>query len=100
MPGFEPAKLQGMNRVIEWIGANKDAVRDFINSRGGYRLLMNEENPIDIKSESTDGAYDADIGADFDNMVDSVDLDSVGDDEINNQFTGVDKEDSEVDSNE
>lgn len=69
MPGFEPTKLQGMNRVIEWIGSNKDAVRDFINDKGGYRLLMNEQNPIDIKSEETEGAYDTDIGTDFDSMV-------------------------------
>lgn len=72
IPGVEPAKLQGINKVIEWIGSNKDDVRGFINSKGGYRLLMNEENPIEIESKEAEGAYDTDIGADFDEMIGDV----------------------------
>lgn len=57
-------KFQGMSRVISWINDNREKVRDYINSVGGYRLLMNEENPVDIGGSEED--YD-------ESMIDSAD---------------------------
>ncbi len=41
-------KVNGMSRVIDWINSHKDDVRAYINSQGGYKLLMNAEQSIDI----------------------------------------------------
>lgn len=72
VPGADcPDKLQGMNRVIEWISSNKDAVREYINSKGGFRLLMNEKNPIEITSNDKENdLYGEGVGAAFDSMLD------------------------------
>lgn len=45
-------KVQGMNGVIEWINANRSIVKDFIESEGGYRLLLNEASTVDLVDES------------------------------------------------
>ena len=47
-------KVQGMNGVIEWINANRSIVKDFIESEGGYRLLLNEASTVDLVDESYD----------------------------------------------
>ena len=47
MNGTE-TKVNGMSRVIEWVNENKEDVRSYINSQGGYKLLMNAEQSIDI----------------------------------------------------
>ncbi len=43
-----------MNGVIEWINANRSIVKDFIESEGGYRLLLNEASTVDLVDESYD----------------------------------------------
>lgn len=58
MAGLED-KVQGMNRVIDWINDHKDAVRDFINAHGGYKLLLNEEKTVNIGSNPNDSSGDA-----------------------------------------
>jgi protein RecA len=46
--------VQGMNGVIEWVNANKGIIKDYIESEGGYRLLLNEESSVDLVSDSYD----------------------------------------------
>ena len=71
-------KVNGMTKVIDWINANKDLVRDFINSKGGYKLLLNAENAIDIGDSglSSDIYGEETIVGAFES-----ELDSLGDDE-------------------
>jgi hypothetical protein len=40
IPGIEPAKVNGEKKVIEWIQDNRDAVKEFINANGGFRMIM------------------------------------------------------------
>ena len=47
-------KVQGMNGVIDWINTNRSLVKDFIESEGGYRLLLNEASTVDLIDESYD----------------------------------------------
>ena len=47
-------KVQGMNGVIDWINTNRGLVKDFIESEGGYRLLLNEASTVDLIDESYD----------------------------------------------
>lgn len=47
-------KVQGMNGVIDWINTNRSLVKDFIESEGGYRLLLNEASTVDLVDESYD----------------------------------------------
>ena len=62
--GTEKIKVQGMNKVIDWIKENKDIVKDFIKSCGGYQLIINETDPI-ISLESdphfTEDIYGEDV---------------------------------------
>lgn len=47
-------KVRGMNGVIDWINTNRSLVKDFIESEGGYRLLLNEASTVDLIDESYD----------------------------------------------
>ena len=61
-------KFNGMSRVIDWINTHKDDVRSYINSQGGYKLLMNAEQSIDItggESMDEDVYAEAMIDGDF-----------------------------------
>ncbi len=42
----ETAKVQGINKVLDWIRDNKEAVQEFIDSEGGFKLLINSGTPI------------------------------------------------------
>lgn len=41
-------QVHGVNKVIDWINDNKDLVREHINANGGYKLLLNKEESMDI----------------------------------------------------
>lgn len=84
-------KLQGVSKVIEWINDNKDFVRDYINSQGGYKLLMNDTNSINLGASTNldEEAYNEDsLDGNFslgdEASIDDVQLNSVG----NNNSTG------------
>lgn len=53
MDGHED-KVNGMSRVIDWISAHKDDVRSYINSQGGYKLLMNSAQATNIDIDNLD----------------------------------------------
>lgn len=89
MGGFNE-KVNGMGKVIDWINEHKDDVRDYINAHGGYKLLMNEENPIDIGSSDSmesDVYGDSMIVEDFESELDAMEEsgDSFGAKEGNDQ---------------
>ena len=73
VPGTDSARVHGMGKVIEWINQNKNTVREYIQSKGGYKLLLNSSNPIDISSSSSEGdAYSESTieeGVEFDEVV-------------------------------
>ena len=50
----ETSKVQGLNGVIGWITSHREEVKDYINSVGGYRLLMNQESNVDLTEEMYD----------------------------------------------
>lgn len=54
------AKMQGDNKVIDWVRENKDQVRAFIADGGGYSLVVNEAVPFAEESESQEKVYDYD----------------------------------------
>lgn len=67
MDGHED-KVNGMSRVIDWISAHKDDVRSYINSQGGYKLLMNsaQATNIDIDDNMNEDVYtEALVDGDF-----------------------------------
>ena len=42
-------KFQGMDKIVEWVTTNRNEVKEFINSNGGYKLILDEASPaIDI----------------------------------------------------
>ena len=45
-------KMQGEQAVIDWIVANREAVKEFIEANGKYRLLMNEKDSLDVVDEN------------------------------------------------
>lgn len=68
-------KVNGQSKVIEWINENKDEVRTFIDSQGGYKLLMDEEQSIDIMGDAAVGDVYAEamIEGDFNGSEETVD---------------------------
>ena len=57
----EQYKCQGEQGILEWIGKNKKIVVDFIDSCGGYSLIMNEKEnveSIDKPSSNEEQEYD------------------------------------------
>ena len=40
--------------LLNWINTNRSLVKDFIESEGGYRLLLNEASTVDLIDESYD----------------------------------------------
>lgn len=52
-------KVNGNGKVIDWIQDHKEEVKEYIRSKGGYRLLMKEDATVSLDSE--DGVYDRDI---------------------------------------
>ena len=73
VPGVDSERFHGMGKVIEWINKNKNIVRDYIQSKGGYRLLLNSSEAIDIGSGNTEeDAYSESTieqGIEFDEVV-------------------------------
>ena len=70
-------KLNGINKVIDWINENKDVVRNYINSTGGYKLMLKESKPVNIglSEEMKEDVYGEEVlTGDFDAMVDGRDL--------------------------
>lgn len=70
-------KLNGINKVIDWINENKDTVRNYINSTGGYKLMLKESKPVNIglSAEMKEDVYGEEVlTGDFDTMVDGRDL--------------------------
>lgn len=53
-------KVNGMNKVIDWIADNRDAVKRFITSRGGYRLIDNVESTVQLDNEELTGEMNYD----------------------------------------
>ncbi len=53
--GNEPAKVQGINNVLNWIKDNKDLVQEYISSVGGYNLLLETTDRIPEVNEDPDG---------------------------------------------
>lgn len=54
----EEVKVQGVGKVIDWINNNKSKVKEYISDMGGYKLLLNQDNTIDInKSELEEDIY-------------------------------------------
>jgi RecA/RadA recombinase len=72
----EEAKVQGVNRVVEWIYQHKSLVRDYINEHGGYRLLMKEDSKVDL---GVDVEPEEDVYASDSTVEDSFEVD--GDEE-------------------
>lgn len=54
--GEHEFKVQGEQKVLEWIQNNREIVRDYINSNGGYKLLVNEGEQI-VNGDSQGGEY-------------------------------------------
>ena len=48
--GDSTYKAHGVSQVIDWINEHKDLVREHINNSGGYKLLLNKEESIDVDS--------------------------------------------------
>lgn len=44
-------RVQGLPKVVEWINSHKEEVRNYIKDKGGYKILMNRENSVDIDSD-------------------------------------------------
>lgn len=74
-------RVQGMNKVIDWINDHKDDVRSFITSKGGYKLLLNESSKVDIGASSDDSSDiygESTIVEDFESELDAMDSDADG----------------------
>lgn len=67
-------KVNGMARVIEFIEDHRKEVKDFIKSCGGYKLLLKEENAINIDSSEVN--YDESVINDFDSIISESDEDT------------------------
>lgn len=70
-------KLNGINKVIDWINENKDTVRAYINSTGGYKLMLQESQPVNIglSDEMKEDVYGEEVlTGDFDTVVDGQGL--------------------------
>ena len=50
--GSDSVKVNGLNKAVDYLNEHKDEVKDYINSRGGYRLLLNSQKAIDIGGSS------------------------------------------------
>ena len=61
-------KAQGINKVIDWIEEHRVEVREFINSNGGYKLLMNDGVAVDLGHGSMQSLGDGIVesGVNFD----------------------------------
>jgi recombination protein RecA len=69
-------KVNGLTKAIDWINDNKSLVRNYITSKGGYRLLLNEENPVEIGASddmSQDIYGEATMVDEFESELDSLD---------------------------
>jgi RecA/RadA recombinase len=42
------ASVNGEGKIVEWIQQNRDAIRGYVNSCGGYPLVVANKTPIDI----------------------------------------------------
>lgn len=64
------AKAHGVSQVIDWINEHKDLVREHINTNGGYKLLLNKEESMDIDSSGMEqdvyGENMLEVGMQFD----------------------------------
>ena len=47
-------KVQGIGKVIDWIKQNKELVKTYINSNGGYKLLLDSADAVDLVSDDMD----------------------------------------------
>lgn len=61
-------KINGHNKVVDFLNAHKDEVRKYIESKGGYRLLLNSNKAIDIGGESEEIDLNKAIVEDFDSV--------------------------------
>lgn len=50
LDGTPPIELKTEARVLEWIKDNKDLVRDFMNSLGGYKMLLDGNGTSALES--------------------------------------------------
>ena len=57
--GGHNEKVQGLNRVVQWVNENKEEVRDFINANGGYKLLLDDTNAVNIGSSDSEEEMDS-----------------------------------------
>lgn len=68
MDGLE-AKVHGVSQAIDWINEHKDAVISHVKNSGGYKLLLNKSEPIDIDSSGMEqnvyGESMLEIGQEF-----------------------------------
>lgn len=61
-------KINGMAKVIEFIENHRKEVKEYINSIGGYKLLLNDDKKINIDA---DEYSDGDVVNEFDSLVES-----------------------------
>lgn len=69
-------KFQGSNRVVDYITANKNEVKKFIDDNGGYKLLMNKGKAIDISGETNGIDVNSSVVEDFENIISESDEDN------------------------
>lgn len=69
-------RVQGMGKVISWIGSHRDLVKEEINKRGGYKLLLNEDRKVNLGSEEYNSEIESDENVDIQGTEDTEDNDA------------------------
>lgn len=67
-------KVNGMNRAIDFISAHKQEVKDYIDSKGGFKLLLNSSKAVDIGGSDDSEDLNKSVVDDFDSISSEYDL--------------------------